>query len=581
MITKNHPSAYAELFAKANAVLREHGDPILYADINITNIDEYFACLKDLADIENDNANIDPIFTILPATEATFNIDADKRSISIPENFAKYGVGVQGDEIAEILYFSIDRYFDAMDLADMEIIVQWKHEQDADHVANLSATYKKSLTLQPGKIVFGWPITSEVTERPGIIKFSIRFYRRNDAALEYSFSTLTSAIKIQSGLDFEINSTTVSDAINKNSLIYSNLRNSQKSTIDYVIATPAFTNYFTLDSDNNLNAVNANLQYDLPIAFIAKAEIPENTPNDQQIGGAGLTYSWYNSNNNSTQLPSNHYYKQVNSADAYNAKEIYYYINDNGEYEPYYSMGDNNLFDNEVVLYTRCSKFEPSTAGTYYAIATNTYAPGAYSLIKSAEWTVPGPIAPTFRYEEETRKLVITENEISISITVNADGELSGEWYKSDNVNFDDSAICVQDDATITNGTSVFNASEEGYYFLKVHSTKNNSTIDSISSGVWVIKQADTPRIASCSVNGVTKNEPPFGAKTGDTLAVIVQAPERGIISYQWRTSDNIAIEGAVNNSYIPQTIGEYYCTITNSYKGTSSEVDTDLFGVL
>ena len=48
----------------------------------------------------------------------------------MPENFAKYGVGVQGDEIAEILYFSIDRFFDAIDLAEKEILIQWRHEKD-------------------------------------------------------------------------------------------------------------------------------------------------------------------------------------------------------------------------------------------------------------------------------------------------------------------------------------------------------------------------------------------------------------------------------------------------------------------
>jgi hypothetical protein len=148
MITKNHPSAYAELFIKAQAALKNHGSDEAFKNATISNIDDYFACLAELARIEETYPNeYDPIFTILPATEQTFNIDADKRSISIPDNFARYGVGVQGDEIAEILYFSIDRYFDAMDLADMDIIVQWKHEKDNELANNLSATYKKSLTL--------------------------------------------------------------------------------------------------------------------------------------------------------------------------------------------------------------------------------------------------------------------------------------------------------------------------------------------------------------------------------------------------------------------------------------------------
>jgi hypothetical protein len=45
MITKNHPSAYAELFRKAQDVLKKY----MNSDYAISNIDEYFACLRDLA----------------------------------------------------------------------------------------------------------------------------------------------------------------------------------------------------------------------------------------------------------------------------------------------------------------------------------------------------------------------------------------------------------------------------------------------------------------------------------------------------------------------------------------------------
>ena len=84
MITKNHPSAYTELFLKAQEVLKTYGSSDEFKNANITNIDSYFSCLAELARIENEHPNeIDPIFTILPATEETFNIDADKRTISI------------------------------------------------------------------------------------------------------------------------------------------------------------------------------------------------------------------------------------------------------------------------------------------------------------------------------------------------------------------------------------------------------------------------------------------------------------------------------------------------------------------
>jgi hypothetical protein len=209
----------------------------------------------------------------LPATEETFNIDANTRSISIPSNFARYGVGVEGDEIAEILYFSIDRYFDAMDLSEMDIIIQWKHANDPIDLYNFSATYKKSLTLQPGKIVFGWPITSEITEKSGNIQFSVRFYRHNpdNNELIYSFSTLTTTIKIQAGLNFNLDEAKY--APNISDKIFANLVNSTIPAPDYVIAAPEFVGYYTYEEDE-FKLANDNRTYDLPINFVVKAEVP-------------------------------------------------------------------------------------------------------------------------------------------------------------------------------------------------------------------------------------------------------------------------------------------------------------------
>ena len=60
-------------------------------EADISNIDEYFRYIKTLAEIELTNP-IDPIFTILPTDEETFDINANTREIKIPDNFKKYGV---------------------------------------------------------------------------------------------------------------------------------------------------------------------------------------------------------------------------------------------------------------------------------------------------------------------------------------------------------------------------------------------------------------------------------------------------------------------------------------------------------
>lgn len=49
--------------------------------------------------------------------EEIFEIDANARTITVPRSFASNGVGVVSDELAETLWFRINRYFDLKDFA--------------------------------------------------------------------------------------------------------------------------------------------------------------------------------------------------------------------------------------------------------------------------------------------------------------------------------------------------------------------------------------------------------------------------------------------------------------------------------
>lgn len=565
MITKNHPSAYAELFKKAQDVLSKHGGK-QYEDIKISNIDDYFGCLKDLAAIEIASEKgeidevIDPIFTILPATEETFNINANTRIISIPDNFAKYGVGVQGDEIAEILYFSIDRYFDAMDLADMDIIVQWKHSSDNDLVSNLSATYKKSLTLQPGKIVFGWPITSEVTERSGNINFSIRFYRREENALIYSFSTLPATIKIQAGLDFSLTLEDTQLAIKKNEQIYKNLRNSIPADIDYIIAAPVFeARWIQEEGSDELIPASAD-PYDNLITLATKAGFLENS--EGEISNNGISYSWYR-NDSLEELKGQDAYKIANIND-FNSKEIYYILN-NGVYEPYYL--DGNPFDDEDIgdIYVKYNKFTPTIAGSYYAKATNNYTYNNFKSVISDRWVIAGADNPIFTYGNEDRAMVLEDNPSILIAVEPSNGNIieNDKWYLSDNAIFDNTAKVIQG----ASGNN-YNATEEGYYYREVTYTKNGDNKTSISSPVWTRHAPSDPMIIADSGN------------QSEEIYVIVQAPQYGTITYQWQTIDGVDIDGATNNSYKGLKDKMYKCVVTNTYKGNEKSITSNALGI-
>lgn len=183
--------------------LSEHFDDskeyfVEITDGQITSLEEYFQYIKDLC-------NISPIYTILPLDEGLFEIDANTREITVPAAFQKNGVSVQGDQIAEILYFKIDRFYDMEDLHGCDIFIEWRTPTDKDgfFYEGVSKPWAVDLETEPGYIIFGWPLSTEITSIPGNVTFSVRFYRFDSHVLKYSLSTLTNTVAIKPGIALE------------------------------------------------------------------------------------------------------------------------------------------------------------------------------------------------------------------------------------------------------------------------------------------------------------------------------------------------------------------------------------------
>lgn len=192
MITNQNNYDYSVLFAKANKTLQ------LEPEYYITSMNDYFAAIADLA-------KLDIQYTRLPLDEEPFEINANTREIIVPDAFKK-GVGVQGDQVAEIIYFRIDRYFDATDLYNQKIFIQW---ENAKGEKGLSREYIKDVESDPDHIIFGWPLAKEITEYAGTVKFSVRFYQtgmneNGEEELIYSFATQPQAIMINQTMDFNL-----------------------------------------------------------------------------------------------------------------------------------------------------------------------------------------------------------------------------------------------------------------------------------------------------------------------------------------------------------------------------------------
>jgi len=167
------------------------------ADGAINTLDDYYSKLNELIALARENNNYQH-FLRLPLDEPTFDIDANSRVITVPAEFKKNGLSVKNDEIAEIVYFTIDRYYDTIDLysPDINIIIQWEGAPDAkkESLSGLSAALFRDCIRIDGneKVIFGWAIDGRITKNAGTIKFAVHFYML-DAENKFSFNLNTLA----------------------------------------------------------------------------------------------------------------------------------------------------------------------------------------------------------------------------------------------------------------------------------------------------------------------------------------------------------------------------------------------------
>lgn len=193
--------SYIALFTEAYNYLKELDNGYVEMDKErFGSLAEYYSHMADF--FENQKYK----FVMLPIEEEPFKIDLNTRTIEVPQSFSKCA-SVQSDQLAETIIFIVDRYFDYMDLANTEIYVQWTiPENKKTGVKEYNGATRVEmidLETEPGKIKFAWPLNNQITEVPGPVKFSVRFFRLDDSApnkLLYSLNTTDKEIIIKEAL---------------------------------------------------------------------------------------------------------------------------------------------------------------------------------------------------------------------------------------------------------------------------------------------------------------------------------------------------------------------------------------------
>lgn len=189
-INETNADKYNALFAKAYQALQSAGKLHLPED-SLANSMGRFVTLNEYMGHASELLTLDPAYLLLPLDEPAFEINADARTIKA----SKIAV-LQNDTNAETIQFVVDRYFDQMDLNEAQIFIQWTRPSGGE---GATLVEMKDLTI-PGKIRFGWTLTSDVTAEPGVVKYSVRFWNLDEDEVVYSLNTLTSSLTISPSL---------------------------------------------------------------------------------------------------------------------------------------------------------------------------------------------------------------------------------------------------------------------------------------------------------------------------------------------------------------------------------------------
>jgi hypothetical protein len=164
----------------------------------ITTAEKYNASLHL---IHNNNK---PVFATLPHADNIYNIDINTRVVDAPKFLA-----VENDHASETIYFIIDRYVDYMDLSTTSCIITYNNAKNVSRYY-IVPFYDVYTYAHADKMIIPWVLDSILTEAPGTVEFSIRFFKTGEildknsntpkTVVTYNLNTIPVKSTILSGL---------------------------------------------------------------------------------------------------------------------------------------------------------------------------------------------------------------------------------------------------------------------------------------------------------------------------------------------------------------------------------------------
>lgn len=151
------------------------------------------------------------------ANEMTYyNVDLENRTVEAPKD-----LGVSTDHRAEIVYFSMKRYYQGYDLSKATGIIEYVNAKGKKYTYGIpfydivtlnqdcispveayDAAVYEAIKQEQQRVVFPWVVSSDVTAAAGDIKFNISFYVVDaEGKLITSITTHSATSHVKQGID--------------------------------------------------------------------------------------------------------------------------------------------------------------------------------------------------------------------------------------------------------------------------------------------------------------------------------------------------------------------------------------------
>lgn len=571
MITSTSTANYRTLFDVAYAKLQEYNLLENYPDLTaITSLEEYFHFLPQLTATLAENSDDVGQFMRIPLNEPHFIIDANTRTIIVPSDFNKHGVGVIGDQVAETLYFEVDRFFDTTDLNETVIYIQWINPAGIEGVS-----YGIWKTATDEKVIFGWALDEDIMMptakgEGGKIEFAVRFFNRGvdennkeTNELVYSLSTLSQTINIKKSLNFD-----VADLEEPKDLTEMLIKRLKKSTITEIV-DPAEAPEIKIPLEDTV----ADLDADGVYIFKTQAYSTDSgiisyvLYKDGQAQGTPLYENgMLLTDDVGETIATDTYYEKVT-------------IDGVSSFKPYQG---NTIPENNETIYEKFGVYELKTAGVYSVEVTNSK--GVSTSVKETKTvTIPRPSMPVIKNFVSSYQLEKdgTAPELKVEATAD-DGNLTYQWQKQ-NASGKYENIENEIYATYTPPNNV-----EGWYNVIVTNTRNNASISNdVNPEIWVTTLVEEPVIKEDKIT--------YGLNVGDDLQVTwIQGAKIGAITAtlckvnsftpgltpvdiaadptKYTVIESMAVTEGNSASFLVQDTGRYFIKMINTRNSFNSD---------